>query len=136
MVENKYTLMKNIKLLILNSILMLGCIEERPSEVSADFTTNKSVYTKGESVVINTSKVKGEFAILFRGDNVKSTYQENPPDSVVLSGFPFDPDLEQVVTGGYSMEGSYTLTIVARSFGQQGNEESKDVSSVVITVEP
>ncbi len=130
------TAMKNYKihmLLFTIAVLVLtACVKEEPGDTSANFTTNISNNTLGTGAgfTVYLDNASGDFLTYFKGDTEESTYGNQG-----AAGIAIDADSDSVVVSGYSDAGTYTFTLVARSFGNWSEDIAEDAQSITITVQ-
>jgi hypothetical protein len=132
--------MKRAILLIPAFLLILAlssCNKEEPLEVSAKFTTNiqNGTLTAKQSFTIYTGETTGEFLTYFKGGKVETTYGTG-------FGIAIEPGIDSVLMTPYgwavqeSPDTTYTLTLVATSYGNWGETVAQDVQSIDIKVVP
>lgn len=111
------------------ALLLTSCNTEDPLPVSAEFTTNiqNNTLATNEGFTVYTSEAEGEFLTYFKGNNEESSW----PDGF---GRSFEVGTDSVVLSAYGLEGTYTFTLVATSYGDWGETVDQDVQSVEINV--
>lgn len=128
--------MKNYKIfMVLFTVAVLvlaACVKEEPGDTSASFTTNISNNTlnTGEEFTVYLYNATGDFLTYFKGSTEENTYGKQG-----AAGIPIDADSDSVVVSGYSDAGTYTFTLVARSFGNWSEDVAEDAQSINITVQ-
>ncbi|MGB9747660.1 MAG: hypothetical protein ACPLXM_12110 [Bacteroidales bacterium] len=114
------------------SSLFISCNKEEPLPPSADFTTSLSNFTAyaGEPFVLYLKNCSGDFLTLFKGDTPGSTYGN---DSLVAQGLTIDTSLDSILVT-YDAAGTYTLTLLAASYGNWSKDQVVKTKSVTINV--
>lgn len=124
------------KILILIPLLLMSvwsCVKEEPLEPSAKIKTNivdNSLATKTK-FILYLDETEGEFITFFKGDVPKRTYNKLDP---TVTGTIVDENVDSVEVAGYGVAGEYTFVLMARSFGNWGEDEMEAIDSVRITV--
>jgi len=119
--------------LIFIIVFLAACNKEPAMKPSADFTTNlnnNTIQTR-TPFVIYTDKIVGEWAVYFRGADSISTYSK---DFYGAQGVSIDLELDSITVRQYNVAGEYSLTVVASSSGNWGEEYLQDVKTITITV--
>ncbi len=108
---------------------MTGCNKEEPMPVSAEFTTDiqNNTLGTGERFTVYTDQVEGEFLAYFKGDKESNTWDTG-------YGTTFSMGTDSLIISPYGVEGTYTFTVVATSYGNWGETVNRDVESMEITV--
>ena len=118
--------------LLLIACLAVSCVKEDPDEVSAKFTTDLTNNTLqvGSDFTLDLNQADGEFLTYFTGETPEQTY----PDGVM--GIAIENTESDFVTIGsaYSTTGTFTFTLVARSYGNWGEDLNETSESIQITV--
>jgi len=110
-------------------LLFTGCNKEEAPETSAAFTTNiqQGTLETGEGFTVYLDQAKGEFLTYFKGDKEGTTYGTGY-GRVIGTG------TDSLVLSAYGTPGTYTFTLVARSYGNWGSTLVEDVQSIDISV--
>ncbi len=140
----KHSKSKNMKIKIKYSLLLMAmaafalsnCIKENPIPPSASFTTNltDNHAFAGEPFSVYLKNVKGAYVTLFTGEDSSKTYSPNNPNAtgtIVKTDILDMPD-SAVVT--YSNPGTYTLTLLVVSTGNQAKDVKETLSTLQVTV--
>ncbi len=127
--------MKNTTYIMALAFLLLtfGCNKEEAVTPSADFTTNlqDNSLKRGQPFTIYLSNVQGEFAVYFKGNDLRNTYDANDPTRL---GTPFSTSLDSLVIPAYNLTGEKVFTIVASSSGNWAKDYIQDIKSITINV--
>ena len=123
---NKNIILPAIALLLL---IVPGCNKEEPLPVSAKFTTNIQNNTLGtkKGFTVYLDKTEGEFLAYFKGSTEQNSWGTG-------YGIPVDPGTDSLSISAYGVEGTFTFTLVATSYGNWGETVEQDVQSIDITV--
>lgn len=121
-------LRKIIVLIFLIVVFINGCSKDEAQETSAEFTTNITGDLKTfSSFTVYVQDVKGEFKSYFKGSDSTDTYPYG-------NGTPISDDLDSLSVSGYSKAGTYSFTVVARSYGELSEKVDQKVKSIQINV--
>lgn len=126
--------MKKLLLLIPLIILTLwNCTKEDAEPPTAKIHTNlvNNTIAKQAKFSLYLDQTHGEFITYFKGDAPKRTYTKG---DYTIAGSSIAADADSVEIS-YGIVGQYTLTLLARSYGNWGDEELTAIDSVRITVE-
>jgi hypothetical protein len=106
-----------------------GCNKEAPLETSAAFTTNiqNNTLAASQGFTVYLDQAEGEFLTYFKGDKEETSYGTG-------YGRTIEAGTDSLVLSAYGTPGTYTFTLVARSFGDWGSTISEDVQSININV--
>ena len=124
------------KILILIPIIflaVLSCQKEPAPAPSAKIHTSlvHDSVAKLAKFWLYLDKTNGEFITYYKGDGPKKTYSA---DNFTATGIIVDENVDSVEIAGYGIVGQYTFTLLARSFGNWGDEERQAIDSTRITV--
>jgi hypothetical protein len=124
------------KILILIPLVLLtiwNCTKEEADAPYAKIHTNlvNNTIAKSAKFSLYLDQTHGEFITYFKGDAPKRTYTKGDY-TIAGSSIPADADSVEI---SYGVVGQYTLTLLARSYGNWGDEELTAIDSVRITVE-
>lgn len=132
MVTFKTEIMKSNVILIAIAFFVLvgsGCNKEAPMPVSAKFTTsiqNNTLTTK-QGFTVYLEDAEGEFVAYFKGATEENSWGTG-------YGIPIDAATDSLKISAYGVEGTYTFTLVATSYGNWGETREQDVQSIDINV--
>lgn len=110
-------------------LVLAACNKEEPMPVSAKFTTNiqNNTLAANRGFTVYTSETEGEFLTYFRGSSEESSYGTGYGTSMELG-------TDSLVFSSYGIEGTYTFSLVAISYGNWGETVIEDVQSIDIAV--
>ena len=110
-------------------LVLTGCNKEAPMPVSAKFTTNiqNNTLTTKQAFTVYLADAEGEFLAYFKGATEENSWGTG-------YGIPIDAATDSLNISAYGVEGTYTFTLVATSYGNWGETVEQDVQSIDITV--
>jgi PKD repeat protein len=109
--------------------ILSGCYKE-PIDIEPDacFTANVTTVEVKDPVTF-TFCGDGQFIVLYVGDE---GHVYNEPENI---GKAINTET-MTTTHRYGVEGTYTATCIATSYGDFGNEKKQDIQEIIITVTP
>jgi len=115
--------------LALMGLILSGCNKEVPMPASAKFSTNIQNNTLGtkQPFTVYLEDAEGEFLAYFKGDNEGTSWGTG-------FGIPVDPGADSLSISAYGIEGTFTFTLVATSYGNWGETVEQDIQSIDIQV--
>jgi hypothetical protein len=114
---------------VMLGLMLWGCNKEEPMPASAKFSTNiqnNTLETK-QGFTVYLENAEGEFLAYFKGDNEDTSWGTG-------FGIPLDRGADSLSVSAYGIEGIFTFTIVATSYGNWGETVEQDVQSIDIQV--
>jgi hypothetical protein len=131
-IKIKYSLL----FIAIAAFALWNCIKENPISPSATFTTSltDNHAFAGEPFSVYLKNVKGAYITLFTGEDSSKTYSPGNPNAaglVIKTDILDMPDSAQVT---YSNPGTYTLTLLVVSTGNQSKDIKETLSSIQVTV--
>ena len=110
-------------------VVLCGCNKEDPLPVSASFTTNiqNNTLAHNQAFTIYLDEAEGEFLAYFKGDRESNTWGAGYGTNIALG-------TDSLRISAYGVEGTYTFTVVATSYGNWGETVAQDVRSIDINV--
>lgn len=111
----------------------LSCQKEPAFTPTAKIRTNlvNDSIAKKARFRLYLDQTNGDFITYFKGDTPKKTYNK---DDYTITGVSVDENADSVDVAAYTVVGQYTFTLLARTFGNWGDEEYQAVDSIRITV--
>ena len=132
----KRKIIYGLPLLTIAALALWACTKENPIAPNTSFTTsltNNQAYA-GEGFAVYLRNVQGGFITLFTGADSTTTYSPNNPAAsgvVVKNDIGALPDSVMVT---YSNPGTFTLTLLVASTGNQSKDYKQATSSMSIKV--
>jgi hypothetical protein len=112
---------------------VLSCQKEPAIAPTAHIRTNLVDNTVAKKIRFRLylDQSSGDFITYFKGDTPKKTYNK---DDLTVTGVIVDENADSIDIAAYTVAGTYTFTLVAKSYGSWGDEELQAVDSIKITV--